>query len=106
MQTIRNTARYQAFIGALLLSVTSVCWSAPQVRLDAGNEPQRVIAEGVTSGGTAVFFSVSYERPRWVTRIIERHTIEADDNNDGVIEVALDDTIWLHSVWFVHYFEH
>ena len=89
----------QAFILALLVS--SVCRAAPQVRLDSTSEPQRVIAEGLTPGSTAVFFSVSHERPRWMTHIIARHSVETDDDGDGVIAITLDGKVWLQSVWFV-----
>jgi hypothetical protein len=60
-----------------------------------------VEAEGLTPGGDAIWFSVSRERPRWMTKLVTRTEKVSDDDNDGRVELELDNRVSLQSIWFI-----
>lgn len=59
------------------------------------------MADGVTPGGQAVWFSVAHERGEWLTSLVRRDDIVLDDDADGTVSFAVESGVPQLSVWAV-----
>lgn len=73
------------------LAVGFVLLAAPlsAVPPEISFEQHAVVAWGITPKGQAVWFSVAREISRQATNIVPRHSVELDDDDDGVVRLEL-----------------
>lgn len=64
-------------------------------------EDYRVVAEGITPGGQAVWLSVAHERGEWLTSLVRRDDVVLDEDADGAVSFAVEPGVPQLSVWAV-----
>jgi len=64
-------------------------------------EPGAIVASGVTPGAKTVWMTVSHDPLAYRFRVITRTSAVTDDDNDGVVRLALDKPLRDESVWIV-----
>lgn len=62
-------------------------------------QADKVVATGITPGGTAVFFSVGIERPSWHLRVVPRLAAVRDTKGDGSVTFDLATPLAGDSIW-------
>lgn len=86
----------QAVVGVLLV-VPGVAVGQVSITF----EDARVVARGVTPGGSSVWFSAAHEQPNVHVRLVSWTKVLADGDRDGVVAFPLDGPVPLSSVWAV-----
>jgi len=87
----------RACVCACVLLVAGVLSAAPVITF----ETNKVVASGITPGGTAVWFGEAHERPAVYIRLTNRTVVVADEDRDGVVELELGRSVATRSVWTV-----
>lgn len=87
-----------AFLWLPLAAAGMEAQSAPPLRLRF--EPQAVVAEGISPGNAAVFFSIAREVSGYATTTVHRQDVLADSDADGIVRFELDREVPFKSVWF------
>ncbi len=99
-QTHRSTASTLslfalcAFIGAFLLAALPG-WSQPTITA----VPKGLLAQGITPGGRAIWWSVAHERPDSFVTIVYRLDEQTDTDLDGKVGFAFDGPLPEASLW-------
>ncbi len=91
------------FTVAILWAIYTATSAHAQPRITF--EGRRVVAEGITAGGQAVWFSVAHERDEWLTHLVRRDGILRDDDRDGSVWLESESGVPRLSVWAVVDFE-
>ncbi len=99
-QTHRSTASTLslfalcAFIGTFLLAAIPA-WSQPTITA----VPKGLLAQGITPGGRAIWWSVAHERPDSFVTIVYRLEEQTDTDLDGKVGFAFDGPLPEASLW-------
>ncbi len=99
-QTHRSTASTLslfalcAFIGTFLLAAIPG-WSQPTITA----VPKGLLAQGITPGGRAIWWSVAHERPDSFVTIVYRLEEQTDTDLDGKVGFAFDGPLPEASLW-------
>ena len=83
-------------LGLVLLAAPLFAAPPPEISF----EPEAVVAQGITAGGEAVWFSVAREVSRRSINVVPRHSVARDEDGDGAVRLELGQEVPLRSIWF------
>ncbi len=84
----------RAFLGAFLLAALPG-WTQPTITA----VPKGLLAQGITPGGRAIWWSVAHERPDSFVTIVYRLEEQTDTDLDGKVGFAFDGPLPEASLW-------